>query len=296
MNFSWLRLQYPLEDTFEEKRNTVFALSASAGLILIVLQPFGFSLAEQSLHFAILSLIGIISMGINFLYLPEFFPALFKENKWSVAKAILFLTYNFLIIGLWNHLYQVLFIEQNIFLISSGVQLLSSLIKTVAIGLVASGFLVLIRYNIRTRQHLQIAQELNESSINGSTSGIEGPHSVRLLLENKELILDRNDLLSIHAEGNYIALNIREADKSHLFRATMKQVEEMLVEFPEFFRCHRSHMVNLNAISFLKGNSQGLFAEVGDSSEKIPVARSKIKRLRDAYQQKQYTGKQFITN
>lgn len=296
MNFSWLRLKYPFEDTFEEKRNTVFALSVSAGLILILLQPFGFSLAEQSLHFVILLLIGIISMGVNFLYFPEFFPAFFNENKWSVAKAILFLTYNFLIIGLWNHLYQVLFIEQNIFLISSGVQLFSSVIKTVAIGLVASGFLVLIRYNIRTRQHLQIAQELNESFTNGSASGKEVPPSICLLLENREITLDRNDLLSIRAEGNYIALNIREADKSHLFRATMKQVEEMLGEFPEFFRCHRSHMINLNAISFLKGNSQGLFAEVSDSPEKIPVARSKIKRLREAYQQKQHMGKQFITN
>ncbi len=296
MNFSWLSLHYPFEETWEEKRNTVLPLSLSAGIILILLQPFGFSVTEHSLHLGALLLIGILTLGINFQYVPYFLPKLFNESKWSIAKALLFLTYNFLIIGLWNHIYQVIVIEENVFLIASGEQLLSSLLKLVAIGLAASGFLVLVRYNILTRRHLQIAQELNESSaIKNGKLTLDGPDTIQFLLENQELVIDRNDLMWISAEGNYISLRTRREKQLPLFRATMKQVERSLLDYPEFFRCHRSHFINLNAISNLKGNSQGLFVQLNDYADKIPVARPKIKWLRDAFQQRSNAKRQFVT-
>ncbi len=289
MNFSWLSLRYSFEETFEEKRNTVLALSASAGLILILLQPFGFSFADQSLHFIVLLLIGALTMGINFFVLPTLLPTFFRESEWSIAKALLFLAFNFLNIGCWHHLYQVVFVEQNIFLISSPEQLVTGLSKTVAIGLVASGFLVLIRYNILTRKHLQIAQELNDHSNQLPEKKIRAQSAtVQLLLEGQDICIDSKDLLWISAEGNYVSLKIRGESKGVLYRATMKQVEVALSGFPEFFRCHRSHVINLNVISSLKGNSQGLFVQVDDHPEKIPVARPNIKWLRNVLQQNSY--------
>lgn len=297
MNFSWLNLQYPFEETYEEKRNTVLALSVSTGLILILLQPYGFSLTDQSLHFIVLILIGALTMSVNYFILPSVFPSFFEESHWSIAKAMLFLGFNFLNIGCWNHLYQVVFVEQNIFLISSTEQLWAGLSKTVAIGLVASGFLVLIRYNILTRRHLQIAQELNDNSRQELAKEIpSGSKTVLLLLDGQEMQIDRNDLLLISAEGNYVSLKVRGQIKSPLYRATIKQVEASLAGYPEFFRCHRSHVINLNVISSLKGNSQGLFVQVDNHAEKIPVARPKIKWLRNAIHQKSHFRKQFVTN
>ncbi|MDW3196544.1 MAG: LytTR family DNA-binding domain-containing protein [Cytophagales bacterium] len=296
MNFSWLNLQYPFEETFEEKRNTILILSASAGLVLILLQPFGFSITDQSFQFLAVIVIGAITMGVNFIVLPTLFPTLFKDSHWSIVKALIFLSYNFLIIGFWYHLYQVVFVEENIFLMASPEQLVSGISKVVAIGLVASGFLVLIRYNILTRRHLQIAQELND----WSREIVEQPHklgnssAVRLALEGKEILLNSDDLLWISAEGNYISLKVRGQSKNLLYRATMKQMEAALVEFPAFFRCHRSFVINLKAISSLKGNSQGLFVHIDKQPEKIPVARPKIKWLKSALNE--YASCQFVTN
>lgn len=289
-------LEYPFEDTFEEKRSTILALSASTGMILILLQPFGFSLADQSLHFIVLVLIGAFTMSVNFFILPDLFPAFFRGQHWDIAKALAFLGYNFLIIGFWHHLYQVIFVEQNIFLISSAEQLLAGLSKTFAVGLVASGFLVLIRYNILTRRHLQIAQELNETSNLEWEGETHDRKSIQLLLEGQEMQIDRNNLLWISAEGNYVSLKIKGEPKNPLYRATMKQVEASLTGFPEFFRCHRSHMINLNVISSLKGNSQGLFVQVENHPEKIPVARPKIKWLRNEFRQMTGRRKHFVTN
>ncbi len=284
MNFSWLSYHYPFEETLAEKRDTILSLSASASIVLVLLQPFGFSPVAKGFYLLALLVTGTITLFINYVGFPHLFPALFNESRWTIAKALIFLTYNFLIIGLWSHICQVIFVEENIFLISSGEQLYSSLSKTVAVMFVASAFYILIRYNILTRKHLQIAQELNQVQQTSAERPTNSPESelMKLNLENKEVELAPNDLLYIRAEGNYIALQMKSQSNAPLFRTTMTQIEEALTSFPEFFRCHRSFIVNLNAIASLKGNSQGLFISVNDSTERIPVARPKIKHLRKA--------------
>ncbi len=291
MNLTWLRSDYPFEETFIEKRDTILWLSISANLILVLLQPFGFSLAAQTLHFLGFLIIGLLSFSINYFGFPYFFPAFFEESKWSISKAFLFLFYNFLLIGLWNHIYQVIFIENNIFLISSGAQLAVSLFKTVIIGFAASVFLILIRYNFLTRRHLQISQELNlnrEGQFGLLQNSQEG-ESVELRLEDDTIVIVNSDLKYISAEGNYVALHFKNEEKTapQLYRATMKQVEEQLKSLPEFFRCHRSFIINLHAIESSRGNSQGLFIKMDRDDHKIPVARPKIKLLRHCLKQNQ---------
>ncbi|MDC8002487.1 LytTR family DNA-binding domain-containing protein [Aureisphaera galaxeae] len=283
MNWTWLQTPYPFESSFLEKRNTILTISVFASLVVILLQPFGFVPLTHMHHFLAIQGIAMVSLSINYFGFPYFFPSFFKESNWSVSKAFLFLTYNFLLIGLWNHIYNALFINNDFESLVSGEELTSWLIKILAIGCVAAGFLILFRFNLLARKHLQISQELNERF--QKELKLQKPTTnaiITLTLEKKPMSLNESDILYISAEGNYVALHTKEGDlvTKNLYRNTLSQVATQLKASPQFLRCHRSFLVNLNAIETTQGNSQGLFVKLHNGTIKVPVARSKIKLLR----------------
>ena len=65
-----------------------------------------------------------------------------------------------------------------------------------------------------------------------------------------------------------------------LFRGRIKNMEEALMHYPEFFRCHRSFIVNLKFVESTRGNSQGLSIRLFAENNRLPVARSNIKQLK----------------
>jgi len=284
MDWTWIKTSYPFEQTTIEKRNTIIIISLFTSLLMFFLQPFGFTVYDNVTYFFWFSLIGLSSISINYFGFPYLFPAFFEEKKWSILKAFLFLSYNFLILGLWHHIFSALFIKGSTFYLSSGAELLTILIKVTLIGGITSGFLILFRYHFLARKHLQISQEIN-SHLRAEIQSLS-PNKVKdkivLSIENKRFEFASEELHYISAEGNYVAFHTKnnENSTSNLVRSTMGQVEMLLQDRSEFFKCHRSFMVNLNAIESTHGNSQGLSVKIYGEADRIPVARSKIKHLR----------------
>ena len=283
MNWNWLQTAYPFENTFLEKRNTILTISLFASLVVILLQPYGFTPMDRIYHFMAFMAISIITFTINYFGLPYFFPSFFEESRWSITKAFLFLTYNFLLIGLWNHIINALIVNNDIEALVSGNELINWLLKNLAIGIVSAGFLILFRYNVLARKYLQISQELNEQF--QKQLKFQEPNNndpVVLTLEKKEFVFNKNEILFISAEGNYVAIHCTKGQtvSKKLFRNTISQMESMLQDHSQFFRCHRSYLVNLNTIKATQGNSQGLFIRMDNGTVKIPVARSKVKLLK----------------
>ena len=284
ISWNWLQAPYPFERDAADKRDTIISLSLFASLILLLLQPYGFVALNQARMSGGYLVISVTLFVINFYGFPKLLPSWFEEHKWSVQRAFIFLLYNFFVIGLWTHVFRGLLIKNDIAYLISGEELLIGLGKIMMIGLGASILLILIRYNLLARKHLQVSQELNHQlreQLNQLTP-IDADETIELILENKPVVFNRSDLNFIKAEGNYIALHLASHEKhtSQLYRVKMKEMEEALSSFPEFFRCHRSFMINLNRIESSHGNSQGLFITVTGETTRIPVARPNIQFLR----------------
>ena len=297
MSRTWFNAVYPFEHTALEKWNTIVSISLFSSLILLLLQPFGFTPINKLLLFAGYGVISFISFNVNYFGFHYFFPALFEDKKWTVSKALLFLAYNFLIIGFWNHIFNAYVINKNPELLTSGSELGVTLIKTMTIGLVASGFLVLIRYNYLTRRHLQDAQVLNNKLKEqlGHEHIIDDPEVIELTLDNSSLSFERGRLKFIQSQGNYLAFHFDHQRIPKLYRGRIKNLEHMLDHHPEYFRCHRSYIVNLNFVESSQGNSQGLYIKLRDVDEKVPVARPKIKLFKASLDHKLQGEKRFIT-
>ncbi len=289
MDLAWLKAPYPFEHSYREKWNTIIITSIFLSIITILLQPFGFAAISRLQVSGSYMLIAFFSLSFNYFSIPYFFPEFFKEEKWSVKKAFFFLAYNFILIGFWNHIFNGLVIRNDPVFTASGYELMITVFRVLLIGSIASIFLILTRYNFLSRKHLQISQELNQQMQKQlSHQSFSDEKIVHFNLENKPISVVCDNLVYISSEGNYVAFHLSQSKKGvpSLFRGRIKEIEEVLSEYPIFFRCHRSYIINLNYVESTAGNSQGLAVKLNSRTEKIPVARPKIKELKYLLNQK----------
>lgn len=93
-----------------------------------------------------------------------------------------------------------------------------------------------------------------------------------------------DDIIRFEAEGSYTKVfkkSDTQKDESELLCVNIKKFELQLTNH-QFFRCHHSHLINLNKVKgYVKG--EGGFVEL-NNGESIPVSRSKkdelLKRLK----------------
>ena len=84
------------------------------------------------------------------------------------------------------------------------------------------------------------------------------------------LVLPINNILYIEVVRKIVTIYV--LDGQHKIEISLKKLEKQLLNY-SFFRCHNSYLVNLKAISGIKGN----FIIINDYE--VPVSRSKSKEL-----------------
>ncbi|MCB9230980.1 MAG: LytTR family transcriptional regulator [Bacteroidia bacterium] len=92
-------------------------------------------------------------------------------------------------------------------------------------------------------------------------------------------------LVLVEAANNYCKIWFLEGDslKSDLIRAKMKDLEDSLQGETDFFRCHRSYLVNARYVRDIKGSSQAYRLEMAHFGEQVPVSRSfEVEELKKA--------------
>ena len=104
-----------------------------------------------------------------------------------------------------------------------------------------------------------------------------GIESIALPTHDGFTMVHVNDITHLQAESNYTWV-YHISQKKYLVTKTLKDMEEMLV-FPQYFRAHKSFLVNLNHVErYIRG--QGGYLVMKDHTQ-IPVARTqKIDLLR----------------
>ena len=107
---------------------------------------------------------------------------------------------------------------------------------------------------------------------------------------------DRHHLFLVYAAGNFIEatddtpyLQIGELkygkpilDRIAGFGMPLAEAERQLALSP-VLRCHRSYLVRLPAIESAQGNAQGCELRLRDVPDVIPVSRSRVAALREAW-------------
>ncbi|MGQ7885306.1 LytR/AlgR family response regulator transcription factor [Paenibacillus sp. WC2504] len=113
----------------------------------------------------------------------------------------------------------------------------------------------------------------------GQTASVKT--SVKLALELEEGIryVSPKDIMYISKEVKHVQVHLH--DKAYIVSYTLSELEQKLEPYG-FFRCHKSYLVNLAAISEMKTWVNGAYNLLMEDAARstIPVSRNYVKQLR----------------
>ena len=138
------------------------------------------------------------------------------------------------------------------------------------------------RYKFRSRY---LALELDEIRQLNEKLKIVTPKGVTLTGTTSENVtLNITDLLFIETIGNYVKVcHLHDGEvRTDMLRATSKQMESELHDYPMIVRCHRAFLVNLAQVEQVAVKSGNMQLIVKHSHDCIPVSRSNIAQIKDA--------------
>jgi hypothetical protein len=287
----WLNAPFPFYLNDDRKNFLlVTVLSAFVTLFLYLFKTeseFSFANGLEWLH-------GLITFGpllFNLLVLPRIFPALMDPTAWTIKKYIVFNVWHLVLIwAIATVLEKMFFCPFDM----GWITVMRHTIVQVAIkGIIPIALCTLflkaqllqqsLREAIKTNQELQKIQVLKREA----KEAIKTASQITLYSDTSEsLTFNLPDLLFIEADDNYSTVMWKEAGaiQKKLLRVNLKNLESQL-DNSFTLRCHRSYIVNVNAISAISGNTNGYKLKINGSDFSIPVSRPKGKEIMEKISQ-----------
>lgn len=277
MNTFNLNSPYPLNESFKDRtvKCAVFGLFVFA--FLFVFRPF--EMGGLNNYLLIVSLgYGIVCFGMMFLLnvvLFNYMPDYFSEIKWTIKRELFWSVINLLCIGSANFIYSY-FLDITILNIGSFLMFMT---YTLAVGIFPITIAVILNYSRWNRKFQAESEALNPilESAADTTAAIEEP-KVMFFAENgsPELEIMSANFLYAKADDNYVELYYLNTEniKRKVIRNSLKAIHSFLPTSNNFYRCHKSYVINLDHVNHISGNAQGYKFHLKYGEDLIPVSRA----------------------
>lgn len=268
----FLAKPFPVNESMSGKFKTISIVSIFVTVFLYVFEPFGMNAVKEN---KFLICWGFGAMCILAYLIYEYGIArllgIYKwKRKYTFGKFILDLILLMLCISLANFIYARLIFFGDI----KWEHFPQMIFGTFAVGIfptIVIGGMALLR---QERKYKFIANELNNKPPIAQNDDTD---------KDLEIFdISYKQIKYVEALQNYVRIGYvnREGqfrEKSE--RATLKSVLEIL-NHDAIVKCHRSYLVNKNAIISTDGNAQGLLLSLSNCDKQIPVSRSMVKAFR----------------
>lgn len=270
---SFLNRPFPEDESRFGRPKTAFIISVFITFFLIVFEPFGISNLESERYF-ICAGFGAMTFITSVLYeyiVGEVLKLKGQREKWTFGKWIFSSLGMMFFISLANFLFARLaffgYIDWSLF-----PHMIYGTFMVGIIPVLALGAFALLRSE---RKFAGIAAEINARSTKQSANG-----SVE---EATIFDIPISHLRYAEALQNYVKIGHVKSSGEFVTkteRATLKQILEQTQGSP-IVKCHRSFLVNREAILSTEGNAQGLLLTLADCNHLLPVSRSYISAFRE---------------
>jgi hypothetical protein len=295
-----LHKPYPLEERKPAQIKLAFIFSVVVLLFLLLLKPFGnnTNFSEVLLNSTIAGLLTFTAIVFDFFVLFPLFPQFFKEEKWTILREIIFTIIIITTIATFNIIAGV-FIWHGTF---SFANWLSMIFYTAVIGIAPATVSILINQARLLKKYKnevvaineslpvhtipkELETELTQTIINENIiekAKVEEasltPTHITIQAENEKdnLTILYTTFIAATSADNYVKIFYQENEKlkTTIIRSTLKRVEENTAAFPQFFRCHRTAIVNMSLVQSVNGSAQGYRLQLPFLQEEIPVSRN----------------------
>ncbi len=290
---SWReKLDSPFPFYLNDSRKNILFISAVSLFVVFFLHVYR---PQDTLHteltFPQKLLFGGVTFSIlllNIIVLPKMFPKLFNALNWTVGKYIVLTLFHCFLIGVVSTIIDEVYIcpERTLWqnLIGANTQVAQT-------GLIVITIITLFLKNTFLNQHLKLAVGANHElekikSLKKYTLNHDSETTTIHSETSETLSIHLPDLLFVQANDNYstIVWRNRAGIQKKLLRANLKNIEKQINN--DFaIRCHRSFIVNVNAITNIIGNTNGYKLQLLDTDVTIPVSRPKGKEVVEKIQQ-----------
>ena len=292
-----LQQPFPFDNTRKAALSSALIISISIFFILLTFKPFNIDELPSNIIFPVILgyvVLCFLMVIFNRLALYNILPSLFKETDWKVYKEVIWYCYNIFSIGLVNFIYSYWL---GFFSLSFS-DALRMLLITFLVAIFPITILIILRYNYLLNKNLKNSIVLNQElqkyhlqpiahELNSTKEATQATQlrQVTLLSDEKNgnLVINLSQLLYIAADDNYLEVIYTQEGKiqKNILRNTLKNIEAILSNYQEIFRCHRSYLVNLQNVSNITGNSQGYRLTFEETDFEVPVARNFAKTLKE---------------
>ena len=265
-------------------------------MALAVFKPFGLDAWQWQayVHLVVLGVIGfsICMMTDIILKYVVKMPRSFKKGaEYIIRRNLWFQLINTPLVALGICLYRhfVLSDHQGLQIPSNVFSVVNFLETLVIIAFCSFAIGLYWRFKFRSKY---LAMELEETRLlNEELKGISNPQQQPTSQEitlagttNESVTLQISHLLYLEAVGNYVKVShLRDGQvRTDMLRATMKQMEETLHDYPMIVRCHRAFLVNLGQVEQIVSHSGSTQLLIKHCHESLPVSRSNMTQVRSA--------------
>ena len=263
----------------DDKKNTwlIAGLSVFVTLFLIVLLP------KELIWVMKFTLIGAIIFVVLYptiVWAPKLFPRIINPDTWTIGKYISYTIFQLIVIGVVTAILTHIF--QFHPTLTFWMNLKYSFIDMVVYGTISVVLFTFVLRNVMLSRNLKRAlhanEELEKIKLMSSVPTV-APAYDRVIIQSdtsETAELELQDLLYIEASDNYSTIYWKDAAglQKKMLRVNLKNIESQL-DNTLVVRCHRSFMVNINAITHVEGNTNGYRLSIRDTEVTVPISRGK---------------------
>ena len=295
-----------MNNSHKETISIRFISTAFMILAIAIFKPFGLEAGQwQSyLHLLCLFVLGLFSCFITEVILryTVHMPRSYERGiNYIISRNLRFQIINTPLVALFICLYRHFMMSS---LVESNQFSLSNYLETLAIIAFLSFAIGLYwRFKFRNKylaMELEETKLLNEELKKKQEPELFLPHEVEKPNEkplqqelkltgstNESVTLQISYLLFIEAVGNYVKIcHLRDGQvRTDMLRATMKQMEETLKDYPMIVCCHRAFLANLGQVEQIISHSGSTQLLIKYCHESLPVSRSNMAQIKDAIKQ-----------
>lgn len=276
--FKFLKRSYPFNEDLRQNIISIFVISVAVFLFLFLFQPLDLnklSFEDKMISLAGVGIVTFVALSINLLLIPVIFSHILNSGRWMIWKEILWNIWMLFIISSGYILYYKLI---GLAMLDIGI---ATFLKILLLGSLPFVFLIPINQDRLRRIYRKNATTLNQR--------IEEKHilpQLDIVFESEylkdSLKVKVFNLLSVSSAGNYIEvvwLDDKNIPNKQLVRTSLQKAEQLLAKYTFMYRCHRSHMININHVLKVEGNYQGYRAFLHPDVLPIPVSRNYIAKF-----------------
>lgn len=277
----------------DDRKNTwlIAAISLFVVVFLEVYRPYFRMHVELTIPQAFL--FGGVTFAVlyfNIILLPRIFPKQFDPTNWTIGKYMLLTLWHLVVIGALSTAIDELFICPQLTFLQN---LVGANIQVALTGIIPITIIFLFVKNRMLVENLQSALVANgeldkiKSLKKEASPAPQNNSTLTLHSETSDtLTIHPHDLLFVEADDNYSTVVWKNGHgvQKKLLRANLKSIENQ-INNSFSLRCHRSYIVNINAISNITGNTNGYKLQILDTEFFIPVSRPKGKEVIEKIQQ-----------